>query len=538
TNSVVRGQGTMSPGQSEVAASLELIAVPLSFGGNVVGVWELLFTSSSAAEQFLASEALQQFRDQLGLKLLDSKIPGASEQESRLAGSQEEASPLAERLWEIRRKTAPEHRLSAYLNELVLLGYADRISLFTRHEGSTVLLAVSGGSFDASQSESMQLLGRFISQQTEQCSTTEPATFTRLPAELKCKSLRIVRITQADGRSDYVLGLESFSEDSTVQPELQKAEMAAIRWAVISEAKPGSRSAGLLSRYWKSAALAVVVGLMLVPVPFSIHANGQLFPSSRQTVYAPEAGRIPAVQLQIPADRIVLKDQLMLTVDSPELENQLHELDREIATVNEEIRSLKNSRLDRERRAEQNSLVDLDIGIRLAELEARQNGLSNERQFVEQRMSSLSIHSPLSGVLLTWDIEQQLQDRPIERGEELFQVGNPDSPWEAIIEIADRDLRYVKTYLEQAQSEVCTVTSRINPAVEWSGSLQELSVGILRYREGTGFAEAKVAPLQGDTQGTPGEQIVVRIPCGVRPAGFVYLRGLWETILRSGAYWW
>ena len=53
------------------------------------------------------------------------------------------------------------------------------------------------------------------------------------------------------------------------------------------------------------------------------------------------------------------------------------------------------------------------------------------------------MRSPIAGQILTWDVEQLLASRPVQRGQMLLSVGDSSGPWELELRVDDDRIGHV-----------------------------------------------------------------------------------------------
>ena len=76
-------------------------------------------------------------------------------------------------------------------------------------------------------------------------------------------------------------------------------------------------------------------------------------------------------------------------------------------------------------------------------------GLEQQEKVLRARQEELTLRSPLTGHI-TWDVEQLLAARPVQRGQALLTVANVDGPWILELQVPDDEAGY----LLDAQSEL------------------------------------------------------------------------------------
>ncbi len=74
--------------------------------------------------------------------------------------------------------------------------------------------------------------------------------------------------------------------------------------------------------------------------------------------------------------------------------------------------------------------------------EARIKFASSKEQIdiIDLQMKSMSIESPIDGVITTWEVKKNMQGRPVEIGQELLAIADLQSDWELEVDVPDDDI--------------------------------------------------------------------------------------------------
>src|SRR5205085_11600542 len=64
-----------------------------------------------------------------------------------------------------------------------------------------------------------------------------------------------------------------------------------------------------------------------------------------------------------------------------------------------------------------------------AGLRALLASLERQSKLLDEQQDALTIRSPIAGRILTWDLPQLLQNRPVQRGQVLMTVAETEGPW-------------------------------------------------------------------------------------------------------------
>lgn len=495
--------------------SLHLVALPISESGQPNGVLQCLFRQESQATEVFRRGLNTEEQSQLSACLNqqhngDSATPG-----------------LVDELAEIVSNSSGAPRLTALLNEFCLRYQFDRAVLFEGTGARCQLQGQSGTSRVEQRSVDLRVLKELGSEYNRsQVGSWQLLEAGRAGAET---SVFFTLSEASQAAEPLFLLLQRFggSEQADFRSAILHDQGA---WALAFQAALDGTGSSTGARIpTRLLVLCGIVVLLVVPIPLVIQAEGQFWPASRANVYAPEDGVIEADQLLLPTDGVVEAKQPLLTMTSRELELQLSQLDGQLATVSEQIRSLRNTRPERPFVDDPRQTSDRDVSIRLAELTARQEGLQAERELLQDRLASLTVLSPLGGQILTWDPQLKLSGRPVARGQQLLAIGDTAGDWEVLADIAAEDLQLFKQGMEKRHRAVQLKTLGKGPE-RYRGQLSELA-DVLHQTEAGRLAARSEFELIDNLEGvTPGQRVTVQVNAGYYPAGYVWFRHAWEAI--------
>ncbi|MCA9104742.1 MAG: efflux RND transporter periplasmic adaptor subunit [Planctomycetales bacterium] len=279
-------------------------------------------------------------------------------------------------------------------------------------------------------------------------------------------------------------------------------------------------------------ALMVLVIAGAWPVPLRVVALGELQPKNQRHIFAPDDGRV--VQLDVDEGSSVEAGQLVANLVNDELQQRLTETEGQIQTLDAEVSTLRSrlagiNVLDSAQVAEAEQLRS-----RASLLETRRRGLVRQLTLLKERDARLRIDSPLSGSVITRDLDQRLLERPVRRGQSLLVIADQTGPWVVRAKLEPNDLNP----LSQADgAATMRVTSHVDVDREWTASEPRVAGSAIFDEEANAQIEIEAA-IDGEVPGhiRPGSQVTVRIDCGRRPLAYVLLRGLIEGGRQHG--WW
>ncbi len=353
-----------------------------------------------------------------------------------------------------------------------------------------------------------------------------------------------------DGGSQWVLplsigGVWSESERALVlefgggakpDRELLQRVLQQIRGALRNlEAASGSRghrSAGqsLFSskRRLLIAAIAVVIlVLALVPTELWVAAAGRLLPSQRLQIYAPENGIVTFVAVK-DGDQ-VSEGQLLMQLRSDELSLELESVLGQTAASEARLAAIEQ--LKAARSADMALLT-----AEQAELSAGMESLRLRRALLERRLAALDVHAKFSGRVYADDMTERLTGKPLQRGQLLLELANPQGAWELQLEVPERESRHVMSAAAEGPPTV-SFFSESAPETIHRTQVSRIAESAVINEAGQLMLRVKAelaADVLGGARERPGAGVRAEIACGRRSLGYVLLRKFLEFVQRGG----
>lgn len=288
------------------------------------------------------------------------------------------------------------------------------------------------------------------------------------------------------------------------------------RWFVEARRLPKTLTIG-------GVLLAGVLALCVIPGAFRISAPGTLQPVERRDVFVHEPGVVSEVLVE--SGEHVKKDQPLVRLKSRDLDVAMTDLRGRMAATLEQMASI--------RRTQGESRLSFDERNRFsgqyAQLQKTYDSLSEQLALLQTKQQLLTVRSPLDGIVTTWDVKNRLLGRPVEQGQLLLSVANPNDQWELELMVPEAHAGYVAEAWQAKPSENRSLdVSYIlatNPATVRTGKVIELQPSAeIRGEEGnTVLARVEIDRATLDpTERRPGAAVSGRIACGWRPLGYVW----------------
>ncbi len=301
------------------------------------------------------------------------------------------------------------------------------------------------------------------------------------------------------------------------------------RWAEVRE------KWGLTKLTVASAAIvAVLLALVFVQVDFEVEAPATLSPVVERDVFASTDGKV--VDVRIAHGEQVAAGDVLAVLDDPQLSLDAERIAGEIATTRKRLEAIAVARTDRQVR-EDDSGETLPLAAEAVQLKKRLASLRSQQEIFERRREALTLRSPIAGTVLTLDVQNLLQTRPVERGQVLFTVADTSSGWQLLAEMPQDRIGHIVA--AQRQGDV-PLASRFRltgePEQIYAGHVESISTAAVLdtaglEQESPAF-EVKIAVDENHLPlARPGMNAQVRILCGRRSLGYVWLHDIWETVV-------
>lgn len=280
---------------------------------------------------------------------------------------------------------------------------------------------------------------------------------------------------------------------------------------------------------------ALIAALVLVETDFEIEASARLVPLVEQDIFAAADGTVRTIHIEH-GDTVETGD-LLATLDDPQLVLDLQRVRGEIDTTHKRLEAIAVARTDRQVR-ENEQKESLTLSAEAEQLQQKLQSLERQEEILLGRQQALEIRSPIAGTILTLDVQDLLATRPVARGQVLFTVADSSAGWKLMADVPQDRIGHV---LEAAanSNEDLGIRYRISGDVDhtYNGQLAEIKeVAVL---DTTDLGQEQPA-IQAEISliddvpaaARPGMTAEVRIHCGQRSLGYVWLHDVWETVYR------
>lgn len=218
---------------------------------------------------------------------------------------------------------------------------------------------------------------------------------------------------------------------------------------------------------------AVGMGLAFVPADYRVEGQGQLLPIERKEIFAPWDGEV--VEVFVQSNERVDEGQPLLRLKNDDLrakllatENELNEKKKFLIATRAELHQAVNA-------------SDKDVIVRLSsktlETQVQIVGLQEQLQVLQERVENLTVRSPITGTVATFQLDQLLRNRPVRRGEVLLQVMDENSRWHLELDVEDSRMGHVLKAMEARGDKSLPVEYVLVSATEksFTGEVESLA---------------------------------------------------------------
>ena len=460
----------------------------------------------------------------------------------------------------------------------------DRVSVLQRAGRTYRLIAASGVDVIEKRSESVQRLESFVA-----CIQSLNRPYWVMEADQKYPPQISEALHQyldlASSRSLLVLPLHHITEEQTADPaesqpqNLSDSNQLIVGAIVVEQFKDIDSSETLLDRsmavsrhggtalfnalqfesfpffpilkHWSHSPIQkkrmtwrnVIVGacilgligliLILTPADFMIEGSGTLQPVDEKNIFATSNGIVDQILVR-QGEQIQAGDTLIVLRDT-DLELEFSRVQGEIQTVQKRLMVIQSARLE----LNPTDADALQKANRLTaereELNERLKSLKEQLALLKSKQDSLTLKSPISGEVLTWDLQEKLLARPVQRGQKLLTVADLNGPWILKMQVPDSEIGHVLEAQQQSKQPLnVSFLLLTDPDQTYQGTIKNIAATAEPDAEGIPTVQIKVSLDHESIQGLrPGASVLPQIDCGKRSLGYVWLRRLIETIQRE-----
>lgn len=298
------------------------------------------------------------------------------------------------------------------------------------------------------------------------------------------------------------------------------------RWFVEAQRLPKTVMAS-------AAAVALALALVFVPADFEIEARGMLQPRNRRDVFARSEGIVSEVRTD--HSQSCREGDVLIVMTRSQLDFETTRVSGEMQTARRRLASVQASRLDLTPQTAADREKYNQLTGEEEEVQELLRSLEQQQQVLKAQRDDLFVKSPLTGQVITWNVRQLLEARPVQRGQVLLQVADLSGPWVVEVEVPDDQVGHVLKARQELRPDLAvSFMLATEPGFAHEGVIEKVAMATdVRPSE----MASVLVTVRIDRDQVPGLRpsatVVSRIHCGRRSVGFVWFHGLWETIQKK-----
>jgi hypothetical protein len=276
------------------------------------------------------------------------------------------------------------------------------------------------------------------------------------------------------------------------------------------------------------------IALAIVPADFTIEGRGELQPLHRRGIFASTEGVVSGLSEKLRAARgepiSVDENETLLQLRNSNLEFEITRVSGELRTARQSLNTVEIQRrttTDDPAKEEELAAEATELAVTVESLVAQEAVLSKWKQ-------ELTLASPISGKVLTFDPVAILENLPVRQGERLLQVADVDGPWIIEVRVADQNIGHVNEAARELKPNLdVSFVVATSPEKTWTGTVREIRRSTTSNRDDGPTVLVTVdidRSLIPNEILRPGATVIPHIHCGTRPIGFVWFHELIHAI--------
>ncbi len=286
-----------------------------------------------------------------------------------------------------------------------------------------------------------------------------------------------------------------------------------------------------------AATLAIVAALALtfVKTEYHLHANGTLQPTQQHHLFAPMDGIVK--ELRIEHGSMLNEQDVVLELENAELEQQIDRVLGELNVVQRRLLATTAMRMQRPSRQRPGDAArpSEQIASDQQQLESELEHLTEQLQLLRSRHAKLTVRTPAAGKIVTWEVQDQLRARPVNRGQLLVTVAVVDGPWQLQLDLPEKHTQRLQKAFATSQSLespllVDFVTGTAPDEFHFAHVTHVADSAQPHETLGVAIRVHAAVPDDANIARHTGADVRAKIRCGQRPLGFVLFNNVVEFV--------
>lgn len=283
-------------------------------------------------------------------------------------------------------------------------------------------------------------------------------------------------------------------------------------------------------RLWLYAAAAVFVLGWIIPAKYEIECRGEVQPRVRREVFATDDAVVE--ELKVNHDDRVEQGQVLAIMRNPQLDLEFKRVSGELQTTRERLAAVQAARVELAVESAGRPAGAARLSGEEAGLRALLTSLERQSKLLDEQQDALTVRSPIAGRILTWDLPQLLQNRPVLRGQVLMTVADTEGPWVLELHVPEKRVGALISARQSGDPKLpVTFVLATDPGRTHRSQIDDVAAAVEPDRSD----EPAVLVTAGVNRELlnnprPGAGVTGRVSCGLRPIAYVWLRDLIDAV--------
>jgi hypothetical protein len=273
----------------------------------------------------------------------------------------------------------------------------------------------------------------------------------------------------------------------------------------------------------------VLAALWLVPYDYRVTGKGKLMPVRRHQIYAPENGDV--IQIFVRGGDKVKKGQPLLQLRNEQLAADLHDNLSKLDQAAQQVRSSGAESTQARNDGDRAATLKMNMASKKAQIEM--DGLTDIVNIQKERVEKLLLKAPIDGRIASFQLEETLQNRPVQQGELLLEDMDETGPWRLELEVEGSRMGHVLRAWKASPDHKLEVEFIPATALEstFNATLDSIST-----RSAVSTDQSNIFEMHASTDASKipdkwiGAEVRAKINCGPRSLGYVLFGDVVEFI--------
>lgn len=281
---------------------------------------------------------------------------------------------------------------------------------------------------------------------------------------------------------------------------------------------------------------AAIAALVMVPYEYRVEGQGRMMPVVQKDVFVPWDGEV--VRILVESGKHVEEGQLLLEIKNPDLRTQRTAAIGELSAKEALRRTIRNELSRILRSSEPNKKTELEGQMKQTEEEIL--SLTEQLKILDERIDSLSVRAPISGVIATFQLEQLLLNRPVRRGEVLLEIKHDAGDWHLELDVEEKRMGHFLDGVKDNDNDMALPVEFVlatDSESSFEGKVNRMSTRANSSQESGSvvmvFCEFDKTQLP--RQPRIGAEVRAKISCGEKSLGYVLFGDVVEFVQK---YFW